>query len=87
MPKLSTEHGYTPEQTRRLFDRAHKRSGLSLARFARELLVRDVHTVRRYRESGEIPGVVIARLEQLAKRRAPRAVPTGRRAPLAWGYR
>jgi len=53
----------------RLLTRALERSGLSIAKFAREELVRDERTVRAYLGGEPMPRVVRDKLEQLARRR------------------
>jgi len=52
-----------------LLERALERSGLSPKRFAREELVRDPKTLRAYRRGAAMPGVVLDKIAQLARRR------------------
>lgn len=83
MPRFSESRPYNSARAKQLLERALRRSGKPLTRFAREDLVRDVGTVRDYLESGDMPAVVLEKLEQLAKRRGPRRAERARTLPVA----
>jgi len=52
---------------------AIKASGLSPARFAREVVVRDPRTIRRWLRGKPIPETVIHRLKELTRKEADHA--------------